>query len=203
MTTELDTRTQENDHLISLLEDQEKRMALYEQREKSIQTLATESKRRIEEANLERDRIQLKEAQYLRQIERLEDTIRSEAQDRKTRHDRLIDALREKQRAVLDSKNDEVTELKIKLSDALDLQEKQKVERDSLQKQLDKMLDQWRNFKEEAAQKYEQYSKQLNQAELKNEEHNRALITECEKQREETESMRVERQNSKIEMHEL
>lgn len=66
MTTELDTRTQENDHLISLLEDQEQKMALYEQREKSIQNLATESKRRIEDANLERDRIQLKEAQYLR-----------------------------------------------------------------------------------------------------------------------------------------
>lgn len=66
MTTELDTRTQENDHLISLLEDQESKMALYEQREKSIQNLATESKKRIEDANLERDRIQLKEAQYLR-----------------------------------------------------------------------------------------------------------------------------------------
>jgi len=36
MTTELDTRTQENDHLISLLEDQEQKMSLYEQREKSI-----------------------------------------------------------------------------------------------------------------------------------------------------------------------
>ena len=36
MTTELDTRTQENDHLISLLEDQESKMTLYEQREKSI-----------------------------------------------------------------------------------------------------------------------------------------------------------------------
>jgi chromosome segregation ATPase len=66
LTTELDTRTQENDHLISLLEDQEQKMMLYEQREKSIQSLATESKKRIEEANLERDRIQLKEAQYLR-----------------------------------------------------------------------------------------------------------------------------------------
>ena len=55
------------------------------------------------------------------------------------------------------------------------------------------MLDQWRNFKEEANSKYEQYSKQLNQSELKNEEHNRALITECEKQREETEAMRNER----------
>ena len=36
MTTELDTRTQENDHLISLLEDQEQKMSLFEQREKSI-----------------------------------------------------------------------------------------------------------------------------------------------------------------------
>jgi chromosome segregation ATPase len=104
---------------------------------------------------------------------------------------------------VVDSRDDEITELKIKLSDALDHQEKQKVECDSLQKQLDKMLDQWRNFKEEANQKYEQYSKQINQAEMKNEEHNRSLIHECEKQREEVEAMRNERQNAKIEMHEL
>ena len=47
------------------------------------------------------------------------------------------------------------------------------------------------------------YSKQINQAELKNEEHNRALINECEKQREEVESMRNERKTSKIEQHEL
>ena len=105
----------------------------------------------------------------------------------------MIEALREKQRAILDSRDDEITELKIKLSDALDTQEKQKVECDSLQKQLDRMIDQWRNFKEEAQQNYEQYSKRIGQAELKNEEHNRALINECEKQREEVEAMRNER----------
>lgn len=38
---------------------------------------------------------------------------------------------------------------------------------------------------------------------MKNEEHNRSLINECEKQREEVEAMRNERQNAKIEMHEL
>ena len=178
-------------------------MMLYEQREKSIQSLATESKKRIEDANLERDRIHLKEAQYLRQIARLEDTIKTESAERKERHDRLIEALREKQRAVLDSRDDEITELKIKLSDALDQQERHTVERDSLQKQLDEMIDQWRNFKEEANQKYEQYSKRINQAEMKNQENNRELISECEKQREETEAMRNERQNSKIEMHKL
>ena len=46
----------------------------------------------------------------------------------------MIEALREKQRAILDSRDDEITELRIKLGDALDQQEKQKVERDSLQK---------------------------------------------------------------------
>lgn len=30
VTNELDTRTQENDHLISLLEDQEQKMTVYE-----------------------------------------------------------------------------------------------------------------------------------------------------------------------------
>ena len=77
------------------------------------------------------------------------------------------------------------------------------MENASANKQLDKMLEQWRNFKEEAAQKYEAYSRQINQAELKNEEHNRALVTECEKQREECESMRAERQTTKIELSEL
>ena len=72
--------------MISLLEDQEQKMTVYEQREKSIQNLATESKKSIEEANLERDRIQLKEAQYLRQISRLEETLKSESDERNERH---------------------------------------------------------------------------------------------------------------------
>ena len=33
---ELETRTKENDHLVSLLEDQEQRIALYEEKEKSV-----------------------------------------------------------------------------------------------------------------------------------------------------------------------
>ena len=59
--SELETRTKENDHLVSLLEDQEQRIALYEEKEKAIQQLANESKKRIEDANLERDRVLLKE----------------------------------------------------------------------------------------------------------------------------------------------
>lgn len=73
---ELDVRTKENDHLVSLLEDQEQRISLYEEKEKSIYALANDSKKRIEDANLERDRVLLKEQQYLGKIARLEDLIR-------------------------------------------------------------------------------------------------------------------------------
>ena len=114
--TELDTRTAENDHLISLLEEHEARLAQYEQREKQITSLANESRKRIEEANLERDKVALKEAQYLRQIERAEGMLATEAKERKERHDRLLEAIREKHRAVVESRDDEITEL----GDALD-----------------------------------------------------------------------------------
>ena len=36
VSSELETRTKENDHLVSLLEDQEQRIALYEEKEKAI-----------------------------------------------------------------------------------------------------------------------------------------------------------------------
>lgn len=61
VSTELDTRTNENDHLLSLLEDQEQKLSLYEEKEKQISLLALESKKRIEDSNLERDRVLLKE----------------------------------------------------------------------------------------------------------------------------------------------
>lgn len=62
---------------------------------------------------------------------------------------------------MLDSRDDEITELKIRLADAVDLQDRHLVERESLQKQLDGMMYEWRNFKEEANQKYENYAKRV------------------------------------------
>ena len=44
--------------------------------------------------------------------------MNEEATERKNRHEKLIEALREKHRAVLDSRDDEITELKIRLADA-------------------------------------------------------------------------------------
>ena len=61
---------------MSLLEDQEQKISIYEEKEKQVSSLALESKKRIEDANLERDRVMLKEQQHLSRISNLEMQVR-------------------------------------------------------------------------------------------------------------------------------
>ena len=116
---ELEVRTKENDHLVSLLEDQEQKIALYEEKEKSIYALANESKKRIEDANLERDRVLLKEQQYLTKVARLEDQLKKEAAERQERHERVTESLRQKHATLMEQKSEEIADLSRKLSDAV------------------------------------------------------------------------------------
>jgi hypothetical protein len=73
--------------------------------------LAQESKKRIEDANLERDRVLLKEQQYLQRIGRLEDQIKKEATERQERHERVIESLRAKHKTINQQKEDELADL--------------------------------------------------------------------------------------------
>ena len=141
VTQELEGRSRENEHLVSLLEEQEQRMALYEQKERGVQQLAVESKKRLEEANQERDKVLLKEQQYLRQIARLEDRLKEESTSRQDRHEKLLESLRLKHKSTVDTLNDEISDLRLKLSDAKEAADKHRVERDSARTEVDKMQD--------------------------------------------------------------
>ena len=106
--------------MVSLLEDQEQKIALYEEKEKSIYALANESKKRIEDANLERDRVLLKEQQYLTKVGRLEDQLKKEAAERQERHERVTESLRQKHATLMEQKSEEIADLSRKLSDAIE-----------------------------------------------------------------------------------
>ena len=136
---ELETRTKENDHLVSLLEDQEQRIALYEEKEKSIFQLANESKKRIEDANLERDRVLLKEQQYLTRVTRLEDQLTKEAKDHQDRHERVVESLRQKHKTLMEQKQDDICDLQRKLNDAVEQAERNRMDRDSLREEVNKL----------------------------------------------------------------
>lgn len=185
-------RTKENDHLVSLLEDQETRISLYEEKEKSIYALATDSKKRIEDANLERDRVLLKEQQYLSKIARLEDLMRQEAKDKQDRHERVVESLRQKHAFQLDQKSSEIGDLTRKLSDAVEQRERNRMDKESLQKENQKLHDQWRTFKEDTSVKYETFNKQLNQQEAMSDEKLRGLQKENERMKEEIKNLKSE-----------
>lgn len=80
--------------------------------------------------------------------------------------------------------------MRIKLSDVKELSDKFRVERDSQRKELDKMQDLLREFKDEASSRYETYSKQINQSESQSEDKLRAFQRDNERLREENVTMR-------------
>ena len=139
MLSELDTRTKENDHLLTLLEDQEQKIAIYEEKEKQVSLLALESKKRIEDANLERDRVLLKEQQLLNRISTLERQIQTESQELNERHDRVLNNLRSKHKHQMEQKADEHANLKRLLTDAQDSETKMRLEFESKSAELLKL----------------------------------------------------------------
>jgi len=71
----------------------------------------------------------------------------------------LLESLRLKHKSTVDNLNDDISDLRLKLSDAKEAADKHRVERDSARKEADKMQDQLRALKEEAGQRYEQYNR--------------------------------------------
>lgn len=149
-----------------------------------------ESKKRLEEANQERDKVLLKEQQYLRQIARLEDRLKEEGQTRQDRHEKLLESIRLKHKSTLETLNDEISDLRLKLSDAKEAADKHRVERDSARMEVDKIQDQLRSLKEEAGQRYEQYNRKIGQSESVMEEKLRSVNHDNERLSEENETLR-------------
>ena len=73
----------------------------------------------------------------------------------------MLDSLRLKHKSTTELLNDEISDLRLKLSDAKEAQDKYRVERDSLRMEVDKMHEQVRVMKDEASLKYEAYSKSM------------------------------------------
>ena len=94
----------------------------------------------------------------------------------------------------MEQKSDEIADLSRKLSDAVEQGERNRMDRDSLREEVNKLQDQWRSFKEDTSMKYESYNKKLNQQEAMSEEKVKGLQRENEKLKEDIEAIKNERQ---------
>ena len=64
---------------------------------------------------------------------------------------------------MIEQKSNEITDLTRKLSEAVDSAERSKSDKESLTKEVAKLQEQWRTFKQDTSVKYETFNKQLNQ----------------------------------------
>lgn len=107
-----------------------------------------------------------------------------------------MESLRQKHATQIEQKGIEVTELTRKLSDAVEQKERNRMDKESLQKEVAKLQDQWRSFKEDTSVKYESFNKQLNQQEAMSDEKMRGLQKENERLKEEVKNSKNEQSHN-------
>lgn len=164
--------------------------------------LASESKKRIEDANLERDRARLKESQLLQKISRLESDQKADAQEWRERQDRVLDALKSKHKNQMLAKADEISDLSRQLSDAVDKAERCQSAMDSKSAELSKLHEQLRSFKDDTSSKYESYNKQLSAQESLAESRVGQLSRENERLTDANEQLKAQTSQTSIRLHE-
>lgn len=101
--------------MIKIMEDNETKLSLMEEREKTLKTKEQECKRAIEEAKLQRDEAAQKEKQSRKQITTMEQQWRQDAEERQKKYDTLLETVRTKHKAVLSQRDEEYSMLNEKL----------------------------------------------------------------------------------------
>jgi chromosome segregation ATPase len=132
----------------------------------------------------------------LSKIARLEDMMKQESHDKQERHDRVVESLRQKHASQMEVKANEISELSRKLSNAVEQKERNRMDKESLQKEVQKLQDQWRSFKEDTSVKYESFNKQLNQQEAMSDEKLRGVQKENERLKEEVKNLKNEQNHA-------
>ena len=112
---EFESLRTECDNILKVMEDYEQKIVNYQQKEESVSAFVRENKQKVEEAVLERDRVAVKEQQYLKSIEKLQEALKSELRSQRDKYEGLLDGLRNKNKSMLAKRDDELQDLSQKL----------------------------------------------------------------------------------------
>jgi len=84
------------ENMLAVMEGNENEISIYQKKEKLVQQLSEDARKKQEEAALEKDRVLLKEKQYLSQIQKLQDETRQDRLDRQEKHNTMVDNMKSK-----------------------------------------------------------------------------------------------------------
>jgi chromosome segregation ATPase len=151
--------------MLKIMEDYEQKIANYQQKEESVHVLVRESKQKVEETLLERDRVNLKEQQYVKTIERLQESLKSELAAQKSKYESLLDSLKTKNKSIVSHRDDEISEIQQKFHSTQMSYERALREVSSLQKDLVKAEELLEEEQKRASSRLDAYEKRFRELE--------------------------------------
>ena len=162
---EFESLRTECDNILKVMEDYEQKIVNYQQKEESISAIVRESKQKVEEAFLERDRVSIKEQQYLKTIERLQESLKSELKDQRDNYEGLLDSLRNKNKSMLIKRDEEIQDLHQKLILALTESDRASREVSILRSEVFKLEELLEEDQRRSIQRLNEYEKKLKDSE--------------------------------------
>lgn len=148
-------------NMLKIMEDYETESDIHKKKAKQIEVLTEDCKKKIEEAQFEKDRFNLKEQQYISKISKLEEENRYDAREREEKYNSLLENLRTKQKLVLDEREIEITDLNKKYSECYSQAEKQRAELDKLRAEISKLEKALADSQQEINKKCEEYERKI------------------------------------------
>ena len=162
---EFESLRTECDNILKVMEDYEQKIVNYQQKEESSSAIVRESKQKVEEAFLERDRVSIKEQQYLKTIERLQESLKSELKDQRDKYEGLLDSLRNKNKSMLIKRDEEIQDLHQKLILALTESDRASREVSILRSEVFKLEELLEEDQRRSIQRLNEYEKKLKDSE--------------------------------------
>jgi len=120
---DLDQTKNDFAQMLKIMEDYEAKIALFDEREKSLKALETECKKKLEDAKLIEEEAKNKEKQHQRQMTALENQWKEDINERQKKFDTMMGMTKDTNKALLDKREDELssaTEKVHKLESTLD-----------------------------------------------------------------------------------
>ena len=151
-----------------------------------------ECKSKIEEAQTEKDKFNLKEQQLLGKISKLEEENKYDSRDREDKYTTLLDNLRNKHKLILDERESEISELNKNYTDTYSENQKIKNENFTLRSQINKLEKALQDNQHDVDRKCDDYQRQLSNVNESKDEIKRRLENENDILKAENENMRID-----------
>lgn len=155
------------DQMLKMMENYDAKVQYFKQKEEEIARISKESKEKVEEALIQRDRIRMKEEHYQKTIDQMNATHRQEIQSLKDQYDRLLENTRNKSKATLDSREQEIKQLSDEISRLTIMNERLQKELKSVKGEYTKLSNSLKDVSGVRETRFEEYERRVHELEEK------------------------------------